>query len=315
MSLRRYTLKRLLEIIPVVLGITVLVFLIARLAPGDPAHAILGAQATEEAIARINEKWGLQKPLYVQYFLWLGNAVQGDLGTSIAYNLPVTEILVRRTFKTAHLMVSSMIIALFVGIPMGVFSAIKRNTYLDGVTRVLSLVFVSMPRFWTALLLILGFAFYVPIFPQSGLPALTEDPRAYLMHIFLPAITLGLYYSAYITRMMRSNMLDELGKDYITTAKAMGVREFEIHFKDALRNAFIPTFTIIGLTVAYILNGTVMVEMVFSIPGIGRALVASVFNRDYQLIQGIVLYIAMIFVSINFLVDVIYTYFDPRIEY
>jgi len=314
-SLQRYVLKRVVEIAPVVFGITVFVFLISRLAPGDPATAILGAQATDAAIQRITEKWGLNQPLYIQYINWVGNVLQGDLGTSIAYNLPVLEILIRRSIKTFQLMLSSIVISIFVGIPMGVYSALNRNTTRDGVFRVLSLVFVSVPRFWSALILILVFAFYIPILPQSGLPSPTENPVSFLQHIILPAIALGLYYSAYIMRMMRSNMLDELGQDYITTAKAMGVGEFEIYYKDALKNAFIPTFTIIGLTVAYILNGTVLVEVVFGIAGIGQALVASIFNRDYPLIQGVVLYIALIFVTVNTLVDILYSYFDPRIKY
>lgn len=316
MSLQRYMMKRLLELIPVVFGVTIFIFFFVRLAPGDPATAILGAQATEQAIQRVQAEYGLNKPLYVQYLIWMGGVLQGELGSSIAYNVPISDILFWRSLKTFQLMVASMVISVFIGIPAGVYSAVNRATNKDSAVRVLSLVFVSMPRFWTALMFILIFSLYIPLFPQGGLPEPTDvGIVSYLHHLVLPALTLGLYYSAYITRMMRSNMLDELGKDYIDTARAMGIAKNAIYFRDAAKNAFIPTFTIIGLTVAYILNGTVMVEVVYGIPGIGSTLVSSVFNRDYPLIQGTVLYIAVIFVTINFVVDILYSYFDPRIKY
>jgi peptide/nickel transport system permease protein len=314
-SLQRYILKRLVELVPIVFGVTVFIFYIIRLAPGDPATAILGAQATEEQVQRVTERYGLNRPIYMQYFIWISNVLQGDLGTSISSGVSISQILFWRSLKTFQLMIASMVISVFVGIPTGVYSAVNRNTAKDNVVRVVSLVFVSMPRFWTALLFILFFSVYVPLFPPSGLPPIAEDPVTYLQHLIMPATVLGLYYSAYITRMMRSNMLDELGKDYITTANAMGVAKSTIFFRDAAKNAFIPTFTIIGLTVAYILNGTVMVEVVFGIPGIGNTMVNSVFNRDYPLIQGTVLYIALIFVTVNFFVDILYSKLDPRISY
>jgi peptide/nickel transport system permease protein len=315
MSLQRYVAKRLLELIPVVFGVTVFIFAIVRLAPGNPAYAILGAQATPEAVAEVQRQYGLNEPIWTQYFIWLGEVLRGNLGTSIADNTAVTRILYLRSIKTFQLMVASMVIAVSIGVISGIYAGVNRNSEKDNFVRVLSLVFVSMPRFWTALLFILFFAVYIPIFPASGLPTATENPLAFLHHLFLPSLTLGLYYSAYITRMMRSNMLDELGKDYITTARAMGVSMREIYYGDAAKNAFIPTFTIIGLTVAWILNGTVMVEIVFGIPGIGNTLVNAVFSRDYPVIQGTVLYIAVIFVTINFVIDICYTYFDPRIDY
>lgn len=315
MSLQRYVAKRLLELLPVVFGVTVFIFVVVRLAPGEPAYAILGAQATDEAVEQIRQQYGLNKPIWHQYFIWLAQVLQGNLGTSIQNNLEVSQILIWRSVKTFQLMVASMVISVMIGIPAGVYSGVNRNTKKDNLVRVISLVFVSMPRFWTALLFILFFSVFFPFFPASGLPPATEDPVTFLHHLVLPSLTLGLYYSAYITRMMRSNMLDELGKDYITTARAMGISKRRIYFGDAAKNAFIPTFTIIGLTVAYILNGTVMVEVVFGIPGIGNTLVNAVFSRDYPVIQGTVLYIAVIFVTVNFVVDICYSYFDPRIEY
>jgi peptide/nickel transport system permease protein len=302
-----YLLKRLLLAFPVLFGVSLVVFTMIRLIPGDPAQVMAGQAATEEVVREIRESLGLDRPVVVQYALFLGNAARGNLGHSLFNRAPVIEELAQRFPRTVRLALASMVVASLIGVPAGIISATRHLSWLDSLVMVLALAGVSMPVFWLGLNLILIFAVRL-----QWLPAIGHETWS---HLILPAVTLGTASAAIIARMTRSAMLEVLRQDYVRTARAKGVAEPTVVQHHALRNALIPVVTVVGLQLGTLLSGAVLTETVFAWPGVGRLLVDAVLARDYPVIQGAVLLIATAFVALNVLVDMVYAALDPRIRY
>ncbi|MFC4076118.1 ABC transporter permease [Salinithrix halophila] len=330
-----YTIRRLLMLVPVLIGMSIITFSIVHAIPGDPAKAILGEKATPEAVAQLQESLGLNKPLYIQYFSYIKGLLTGDLGTSFITKSSVAEEIGPYLAATMELAFAAMLIAVFFGINLGILAAWKHNTRFDYLAMVIALVGVSIPVFWLGLMEQWLFAQELDWFPSQG----RIDPRMgfesithfYLLdsllqgdmtafedsvsRIVLPAVALGTIPMAYIARMTRSSMLEVMRSDYIRTARAKGVGEFFIIYKHTLRNAFIPILTVFGLQMGLLLGGAILTETIFSWPGIGRYVYDAINSRDYPVVQSGILVIAFIFVMINLIVDLLYAFVDPRIQY
>jgi peptide/nickel transport system permease protein len=311
------------------------VFFMVRAIPGDPAQLLLGQQATEDQVAQVRENMGLDKPIFVQYGLFLVDAVRGDLGDSIVTGRPVTTELAERFPATLELTAFAMLVAVLVGVPVGVISAVKQYSLLDKVTSVLALTGISMPIFWLAMILIVIFFVNLGWLPFPGRLSTDVSISAItglvlvdslltlnfagfwdgLLHLIMPAIALGTIPMAVVMRMTRSSMLEVMNEDYVRTARAKGVVPWRVIFKHALRNAMLPTVTVIGLQVGLLMGGAVITETIFSWPGVGQIAYESIFRRDYAMIQGVVLYGATLFVLVNLFVDILYAVLDPRVRY
>jgi peptide/nickel transport system permease protein len=309
-----FLIKRLLATIPTILLVTIAVFLILRLTPGGPAVAMLGDQASPEAVAALNQKLGLDKPLYIQYLRWLGNALHGDLGRSAFGNQPVTELIVQRIVPTLELSILALIVSLLIGISAGVIAAVKRNTAVDAVASILAILGVSTPSFWLAILLVLIFSLKLTWLPALGYVSPFSNLATNLKDMLLPSLTLGVILAAVITRFTRASMLDSLYQDYVRTARSKGLEERTVILRHALGNAMIPIVTVVGLELGGLLSGAVIIETIFSLPGNGQLLVTSIFNRDFPVVQGLVVVIAIVFILVNVAVDVVYALIDPRIR-
>ncbi len=333
----RYIIRRLLNLVPVLLGITLLVFLFLHLIPGDPAVIMLGDRATPAQVEALRERMGLNAPLPLQYLRFLGSLLQFDLGRSIFTGFPIIEEIKIRWPATFELSVGAMLIAMLIGIPSGVIAAVRKNSIIDNVTMSGSLLGVSMPVYWLGLLLIYLFAVNLGWLPPSGristamrfnfvpitgfyvLDAIVQGNlpvlRDVLLHLVLPALTLSTIPLAIIARITRSAMLDVLSQDYIRTARAKGVLERNVVFKHALKNAMLPVVTVVGLEFGTLLGGAILTETIFSWPGIGKWIYDGILSRDYPVVQGGVIFVAIAFVLINLLVDLSYAFLDPRIQY
>lgn len=355
----QYLLRRILSSIPVLFGILIVTFIIARVIPGDPCRAILGEKATPEVCERFNHEHGLDKPIHEQLFVYMGEVLRGDFGESIRFSLPVTRLLIERLPTTVELSLSALMISLVVGIPLGVISAVRHNTWIDVATMVWANIGVSIPVFLLGLLLAYVFSimlkdtpFWLPpsgrlsagmsakpfyevwemTVPESGLllafyqfmgrlnifnALLTSNWKLLkdaVQHLILPSVALGTIPMALIARMARSAMLDVLGQDYIRTARAKGLRQRMVVMKHAFRNALLPLVTIIGLSLGGLLGGAVLTETIFGLSGVGRTLYEAITARDYGIVQAFTVVIAIIFVLVNLLVDLSYSYLDPRIR-
>ena len=324
-----------MQIIPVLLGVSIVVFFMVRAIPGDPAQIMLGQQATQEQVQQIRENMGLDKPIFVQYGLFLKDALRGDLGDSIVTGRPVTTELLTRLPATLELTAFAMLIAILVGIPVGVISAVRQYSLLDKSTSVLALTGISMPIFWLAMILVVIFGVNLELLPfpgrldpTTGITAITGFVLVDslltlnfagfwdgLLHLIMPALALATIPMAVIMRMTRSSMLEVMNEDYVRTARAKGVVPWRVVFKHALRNAMLPTITVIGLQTGLLMGGAIITETIFSWPGIGLYVYNSISSRDYASIQGVVLYAALLFVLINLLVDILYAILDPRVRY
>jgi peptide/nickel transport system permease protein len=333
----RYIAKRLLNLLPVVLGITLLVFAFLHLIPGDPAITMLGDRATPQQVEALRERMGLNQPLPLQYFKFLWDLIRLDFGTSIITGVPIAEEIRIRWPATFELSVAAMLVASILGIPAGVLAAVRKNSFVDNLTMSGSLLGVSLPVYWLGLLLIYFFAVNLNWLPPSGrlsidagfsfkaitgfyvLDALLQlDFKALqdvLVHLILPALTLGTIPLAILARITRSAMLEVLSQDYIRTARAKGLLERWVIFKHALKNALLPVVTIIGLQFGTLLGGAILTETIFSWPGIGSWIYEGILNRDYPVVQGGVVFVAVAFVLINLIVDLSYAFLDPRIQY
>ncbi|AWX55038.1 MULTISPECIES: nickel ABC transporter permease [Brevibacillus] len=301
-----YIIRRLLQMIPVLLGVILVVFLIMQMVPGDPAVLLAGEGASEETIAKMRTQLGLDQPIMVQYAQYVANVFQGDLGTSLRSNLPVWDEIMARLPATIELAVASIFVTVVLGMIAGIISATKQYSAADITIMVIALLGVSLPSFWLGLSLIYTFSVKLQLFPVAGWGT--------WKHMILPAITLGTAGAAIVARMTRSSMLDVVRQDYIRTAKAKGLRETVIIYKHALKNALIPIITVVGLQFGFLLGGTVLVESVFAINGLGRLIVDAIRMRDLPVVQGGVLIASIIFVFVNLLVDVLYRYFNKRID-
>lgn len=310
-----YILRRLLLAVPVLLGISVVSFSLLHLAPGSAAQALLGDHATPEAIAAIQRQYHLDLPVWRQYWLWLGQLLHGDLGESFISKKPVLDLLLQRLAVTLELGLLSLVVALLGAIPLGVWSAANRNRWQDHLGRLIALTGVSIPDFWTGIVLMLLFGVIWPVLPPGGFTPLAQGLWPNLKSVLLPSLILGYLNMALIARMLRSSMVETIGQHYILAGRAMGVPEQTLLWRDALRNAFVPTLTIIGLSLARIFGGAVMLETVFSLPGVGRLIADSVFNRDLPVIQGGLLLIGAAYVLSNMMIDLFYSLLDPRIRY
>ena len=315
----RYLVQRILASIPTLVGVTLLVFVAIRLVPGDAITATLGTESgllTETQRASLEAYFGLDKPAPVQYFTWLGNVVQGDFGYSVRLGKPALTLILERFPVTLELTLLSVLIAVTVGVSIGVLSAVYRNSAVDMVGRLVALIGLAAPNFLVGTLIIYVLSVYFGILPNAGdYVEVTEDPLENLGQLIFPALTLGLSFSASVMRMTRSAVLEVLGEDYIRTARSKGLREQTVMIRHALRNALIPVVTLIGIEMGYLLGGTVIIEQIFALPGLGRLALNAISQRDYALIQGVTLFIAINFVIINIIVDFIYAALDPRISY
>lgn len=314
----RYIAGRLLSLVPVVLLVSVAAFAFIRLLPGDPVVAMLGTSGQgldERTYALARHDLGLDRPLPVQYARWLGELLRGDFGRSAVTHQPIVEALGDRFPVTLQLAVSSFIISLIIAVPTGVVSAYKRGSLLDRLMSVLALGGVAMPSFWLGILLIIVFAVELSLLPPSGFVSITSDPKEFLRHMALPAITLGAVQAAVIMRQTRSSLLEVLNEDYVRTARAKGLPERRVLLSHGLRNALLPVVTVMGLQVSRLLGGSVVVETVFAMPGFGRYGVDAIFIRDYPVVQVVVLATALIVVFSNLVTDLLYAVLDPRIKF
>jgi len=304
-----YIIKRLIGAVPVILGVIAVVFILTTIVPGDPARLMMGQRGDPETIALIRKELGLDKPLWYQFIDFFRRALTFDLGKSYRNNMLVTRAIMERIPVTAKLAVFSMGIAVILGITFGIISAVKQYSLLDYGSMLVAMLGISAPSFWVGLLLILLFCVKLGWIPGTG------TGNGELIYYVLPSITLGVRPAALIARLTRSSMLEIIRQDYIRTARAKGLSERVVVLKHALRNAMIPVITIVGIQTAYFLSGAIVIEKLFSLPGIGRLSVEALINRDFPIIRGVILFMALLFVTINLLVDLSYPLFDPRIKY
>jgi peptide/nickel transport system permease protein len=315
--MRRYVLVRSLSILPTLVGVSVAVFLMIRLIPGTIVEQMIGTEGTysEQSMRALRAFFGLDQPIHVQYGRWLGRVLQGDLGTSWRTGLPVVEMIGSRLQVTLELTVGAMLVALAIGIPLGIVSARRENTRLDHAVRLLSLFSLSIPVFWQATMLILATSLWLDWAPSVDFVSPWKSLRANLAIMALPSLALGTAVAAVFMRMTRSTLLEVMRQDYIRTARAKGLRERGVVWVHALRNSLIPLITVAGVQVGYLLGGVVVTEEVFTLPGVGRLILWAVFQRDYPVVQGTILFVSLLFMLSNLVVDLIYAYVDPRIRY
>lgn len=315
----RYIANRLFALLPTLLGVSILVFAAIRMVPGDLITAQLGTEAgmlSEAQRASLEAYYGLDKPAVQQYFVWMGNALRGDLGLSVRQGEPVLSLIWSRFPVTVELALLSVLIALGIGIPAGMLSAIYQNSILDFISRTLAMLGLAIPNFLLGTFIIYGLSVYFGVLPNSGnYVSFAENPTLNLQQVIFPALALGTSFASSVMRMTRSSMLEVLNEDYIRTAHSKGLAERVVILQHALRNALIPVVTLVGVEFGYLLGGTFIVEQLFAIPGIGRLTINAITQRDYALVQGVTLFVAVNFVLINLLVDVVYAYIDPRVSY
>jgi peptide/nickel transport system permease protein len=311
----RFVLGRVLAIIPVLVLVTAGVFFLIHLTPGDPIDAMMAESADPTVKAALSRQLGLDQPIHVQYLRWMGGVLRGDLGRSIRNNQPVIEDVGRRIRPSVELALLAILIALVVAFPLGILSAARRNTPVDGAGTTFALIGICMPNFLIALLLIFLFGVTLRWLPVSGYTDPLEEPLNGLRSLTLPAITLGLALGAVITRTLRSSLIEALSEDYVRTGRAKGLPEGAVLGRHALKNSLIPVVTVLGLQLGGLIGGAVITEYVFALPGVGRLVVDAVFARDYPLVQGVVLLIALAYIATNLLVDLVYGFLDPRIRY
>lgn len=313
--MQQYIIRRLLLMIPVLVGISIATFVLIRIVPGDIAHLKCGRQCTPEQVAAIRKDLGTDKPIIVQYFTWIGGVLRGDMGNSLYTRTPVLDELKRRIPITTEMAVLAVITATIVGLPIGIVSAIRQDSPVDYAGRLFSILGLAIPSFWLGTLVITLPAIWWHWIPPTRYKDLWDDPMYNLTQMIIPATILGLAFSAILMRLTRSAMLEVLREDYIRTAWAKGLRERVVLVRHALKNAMIPVVTVAGLQFATLLGGTVIMEQIFTIPGLGRSTFLAVFNRDYTQLQANVLFLALIYLLANLVVDLTYAWFDPRIRY
>ncbi len=313
--MRSYIIRRLLALIPVLIGISLCIFLIMQLIPGDVISGLLGIEENPELRAQLEKKFGLDQPLYKQYWDWISKVLKGDFGRSFRTDKEIFPEIMSRFKITAQLTFMAAFISCLIGIPLGILSALKRNSFIDGIIRVIALLGVSVPGFASATLLILFLSLVFQYYSPVGYVNFFENPSINMQIMILPSIILGTSMSGSVMRMTRSSVLEVLKQDFIKTIRAKGAAEKGVIFKHALRNGLIPIITLVGMQIGSLLGGAVVAEQIFSIPGLGLMTLTAINQRDYPVVQGCVLFIAFIYVMVNLIVDILYTYVDPRITY
>jgi peptide/nickel transport system permease protein len=300
------------QMIPVLIGVTIIVFLMVHLIPGDPAAAMLGDQATDVSVARVHKELGLDKPLYEQYFYFMRNLAELKLGDSIKFRVPVSSILFERLQVSLSLVAVTVLLTIIISLPLGILAAIKKDSILDNIVRSTLMVTMVMPSFWTGIILILLFSIHFRLLPVSGYGS---NPVQHLVHLILPALTISLGLAPILIRSLRTSILDTFRSDYIKTARAKGLEERSVMTVHVLRNALIPTVTLLGISIGFLMGGTVIIEKVFSLPGAGSLLIDSVSARDYPVVQAATLIFALLVILVNLATDIIYSFIDPRVRY
>jgi len=308
----RYILRRLVQMIPVLVGVTIIVFLMVHLIPGDPASAMLGDQATDVSVARVKKQLGLDKPLYEQYFYFVRNLAELNLGTSIKFRVPVASILLKRLQVSLSLVVVTVLLTILISLPLGILAALKKDSIIDNIVRSTLMVTMVMPSFWSGIILILIFSIRFRLLPVSGYGATFPQ---HIVHLILPALTISLGLAPILIRSLRTSILDTFQSDYIKTARSKGLEERSVMTVHVLRNALIPTVTLLGISIGFLMGGTVIIERVFSLPGAGALLIDSVSARDYPVVQAATLIFALLVILVNLATDIVYSFIDPRVQY
>jgi len=311
-----HLIRRSLTILPVFFLMTMIVFALIRMVPGDPIDVMYGTEGmTDAQRAALAKDLGIDQPLYVQYVKWLAKTATGDLGRSYRAQMPVMQLILQRLPATVFLSLGALLFSVLIAIPLGVIAAVRNNSWIDVAALGFAIIGISLPQFWSGIMRVLIFAGGLGWLPSIGYVSPTENFGLFLKHLLLPSVTLGWGLAGVTARLMRSSMLEELSSDYVRTARSKGLGERAVQYGHAMRNALIPTVTMIGLQLAFLVGGAVVVEVVFALPGIGLLVVDSIFARDYPVVQGVILAIAVLVVFVNLFVDVIYTTIDPRIRF
>jgi peptide/nickel transport system permease protein len=313
--MRRYVARRVAQSVVVLLGVSVVVFALVHLVPGDPVRTAMGTRFDQATYEALRERAGFDQPLPVQYVQWLGSAVTGDLGVSFRSGRPVTTTVVGRLPATISLAVASLVVALVIAIPLGIVSAVRSGTKTDYAATFFSQIGISVPDFWMGIMFILLFSLTLGWLPPSGYVPITDSPLGWLERVIMPAVTIGVVTGSILTRFVRSAVLEALGQDYTRTARSKGLPERTVVNRHVLKNAMIPVVTVTGLQLAFLLGGVIVVEEVFAWPGLGQLAIQAVGARDYTVLQGTVLLLAVIFLLVNLVVDLLYAWLDPRISY
>ncbi len=315
--MKKYILKRLLSIIPVLLGVSILVFFLVRLIPGSAIELFLGTQveATPEQMEELKRIFGEDKPIPILYLEWLSRILKGDFGYSLRTSRPVLPDILNRLPLSLELTFFSLFLSIIIGIPLGILSSLKQNPIINILIRIVGLLGLSLPQFWLATLFVILFSSIEGFIPMGNFVPFSKNPLMNIKMLFLPSLAIGLGLGAVVMRFTRNNILEVLQMDYIKTAKAKGLSQRVVLFKHALRNALLPIVTVLGFNAGYLLGGAIVIEEVFALPGMGRLALYAIFQRDYPLLQGIVLVISFLFVLINLLTDLLYAFIDPRIRY
>ena len=308
-----YVFRRLLQLIPVVFGVTLIVFFMIHLIPGDPARTMLGVHATPEAVARLHKQWGLDQPLFNQYLDFMKRLLHGDLGESLFYNLDVKTLLIQRVGPTLWLLGMTTIFAVIIAVPLATLAATKKDSSRDQAIRVVPMFGLAMPSFWVGIILILLFGLHLGrLFPVGGYG---DGLLGHIHSMILPAFTVALFISPILIRSLRASLLNVLESDYITTARSKGISERRVVIRHAVRNGIISMVTVLGLNIAYLVGGTLVVEKVFALPGIGSLMIDSILQRDFTVVQGITLVFAILVVLINLITDIVHSMLDPRVRF
>ena len=307
--------RKVAAMVPTLLLVSIILFTIISLLPGDAAMGVLGEGASSEDLQKVRSELGLDRPIYERYADWLGRVVQGDFGKALKSRQPVSEIILQRLPVTAELTLLSMIIATAIAVPAGIFAALRRNSPLDVVNGIVSMIGIAMPPFWMGMLLIMVFSVWLGWLPSAGYVSFFKDPVENLLHMAMPAFTIGFAFAATIMRQTRSSMLEVLNEEYVMTARAKGLSENVVIWKHALRNALIPVVTVIAMQIGRLIGGAVVTEIVFALPGVGREMVDSIIARDFPVVMALILITAFCVVITNTLVDILYVIIDPRISH
>jgi len=310
----RFLFSRILQLIPTLFVVAVIVFFVTRLLPGNPAAVMLGPQASVEDVEKYTEELGLNEPVITQFFNYIWDLITLNFGNSLSYNAPIIDLILERFPNTIILAISALILAVIVGIPVGILAARKQNTFLDYLITTFSLVGVSMPIFWLGVMLVLLFSVNLGLFPATGMGDITEDPIDFFKHLVLPTIALATIPMAEFARIVRSSMIEVLKNDYVKAAKAKGIKNYLVIYKHALKNAITPLITVLGLQFSNLLGGAVLTETIFSWPGMGLLIVDAIERRDFVVVQNTVIFIAFIYVSINLIVDILYKVVNPKVN-